>query len=611
VNIQRLEPDVVNQIAAGEVIERPANVVKELVENALDAEATEISVELDNGGRWLRISDNGHGIAKDDLVLATERHATSKITKSSDLWNLHSFGFRGEALASISAVSSLTLHTKQPQAQTGWQIKNEFGQLSEPEKISSEKGTKIIISDLFSNVPARLKFLKSDVAETTQIKKVIKAFALQRPGVSFRIRQQGKLMLFWPATKEHQKRVQQVLDWPDVYMAQDGDGETTAKVFFSSPQGRIRTSQGIWLFAQGRWIQDRALQVAIIDAFRSLLMHGEFPQAVAFIDCLPDNIDVNIHPTKSQVKFRDQRAVFRLLQGTLRSQVEKAPWSKGYSVPKAQSTRPLTDGSEQHQFQTSDYQRTSFPTKTSFRGSQSHSAPVSENTPTLQELQTLAPPKAVQQVSDVVRDQDLLSNKDIEAKPFFSSLQVIGQANLTFIVAQSSRSLFLIDQHASHERIAYEKIMQAWKSKDIEIQNYLIPLSLEFAEDRVEALIQKSSEIKDLGIEVEQQGPTTIAVSAAPLILKEEAISKALEQLAEEIIEKGDGFALEKTISDICATLACHSVVRAGQALSTEQMQNLLAQMDEFPLSSYCPHGRPVFVEYPFQKLDRDFGRIV
>ena len=577
--IQVLSSEIINQIAAGEVVERPSHLVKELLENSLDAGSDQILVEISEGGRFIRVLDNGSGIAANELDKALQRHATSKITKTDDLWNLHTFGFRGEALASAAAVSKMTLRSFEKTLQQAAQIESHFGVLSEIKPSSQSSGTEIKIENLFENVPARLKFLKSETSEGAQIKAVIKALALAHHQVEFKLINNSELQLFYSRKKNRLERVMDVLEKKEMFEATGAHGSFNCHIVFSSPHEVAKTSRQIWVFAQNRWVQDRALQTAVLDAYRSLLMHGEYPHAVVWLECKPDEIDVNIHPTKSQVKFQDASNAFRVVHTTLRHALEKAPWIKqplqqSYQTQLAQpAARPL----ENLKFFDHTFEKTQFKSK---------------------DFEMLKVPEA--QPASPVRAQS----------GYWSSLQVIGQADLTYIVCQKEDRLGYVDQHAAHERVVFESLMKAWKEKNFEVQNYLFPLAIDLTEDKVEVLLKNKNEIHFLGFEIEQLGPEAIGIKSAPMLIKDSGLPLVFEKLAGDLLANGGSFAIEKKIQDLFATMACHSVVRAGQSLSLHEMQELLRSMDQFALSSFCPHGRPVSVDLTFTELEKLFGRI-
>ena len=690
-NIEVLGSEVINQIAAGEVVERPSHLVKELVENSLDSGATQIEVEIAFGGRQVKIQDNGCGIAHGDLPLALARHATSKIRGFSDLWSLSSYGFRGEALASIAAVSRVKLVSRAEGQEEAYQLESEFGKFEDPLVVGGEQGTTIVIQDLFENVPARLKFLKSDAAESTQIKNVLRAMAMAYPYVAFRVRHNGKLLFYWPACKNRQSRVQQVLEQESMYIGRGTSGRVRAEAVISSPNNTVGTRRQIWMFAQNRWVQNSGMQAAVMDAYRNLLMHGEYPIVALWVDCDPDEIDVNIHPTKSMVRFRQASDSFKSVLRAVRGCLEKAPWvndllpqehlSKGVKttsppvfkeVPMRQTKLPdqgeeflrtqfaqksfdfgsgaggETKGSIDSSMESPpsmsvvkepsqpySLDRVSSYSNNKFNGGSPHILPegsslelfeapesssqslpekVSESSverslPKGEELAIRSVNKEKIEVSQEVVDTsgDQLNSESTH----WSRLQVLGQTNLTYIVTQSDHSILFIDQHAAHERVAFERLMRSWINKKFEVQPFLIPEVIRLSEDSIEAILRIKNELSEMGLSIDQMGAEEIRVNSSPSIIKAGALRPVFEKLASDLINKGGSFALEKYVGDLFASMACHSVIRAGQALSHKEMESLLVQMDEFPLSSFCPHGRPVYVEYRFSKLEKDFGRIL
>jgi len=579
-SIEILASEVVDQIAAGEVVERPAHLVKELLENSLDAGSTDISVEFSEGGREVTVVDNGQGISAEDLSKALARHATSKIRQSDDLWKLSTFGFRGEALASIAAVSKLSLSSKSISSESGARIISEFGRINSSEGVGHTQGTRIQISDLFGNMPARLKFLKSASAETSQIKTVIKAMALSHPQVSFRVTQDRELISLWPKVATKLERAQQIFEMQELFEGSAERDGVKASAIFASPSNTVKSSRQIWMFAQNRWIQDRSLQAAVMEAYRNLLMHGEYPIAAVWVETDPAEIDVNIHPSKSQVKFANSSLAFRAVQASVRDTLEKAPWiPKSLSENVGQAIQSYSQQQPQPvieplKFADQEFSRIQFKQKSHFVEPASV-APMPQKT------------------------------------GHWSSMQVLGQADLTYLIGQTDKAVVFVDQHAAHERVMFEKLMSAWRGQPVDVQDFLFPLAMDLSMDKMEVLLRCSADLQKLGIEIESLGPATLGIRSAPAALKESALVTALEKMSQEILDHGGSYQIEKTIADLCASMACHSAIRAGQAQTTEEMQALLQQMDEFPLSSFCPHGRPVSVEYPFSKLERDFGRIV
>ena len=449
-----------------------------------------------------------------------------------------------------------------------------------------------MIENLFGNVPARLKFMKTAAGEHSQIKQTLKGLALSHPNIEFQIFENQELVEMWPAVENLLQRAQQILGLKKMHFHKKIREGFEVEVAFASPHDVGRTSKNIWLFAQGRWIQDRTLQAAVMEAYRNLLMHGEYPMVVVKVKVAPDQIDVNIHPTKSQVKFANSQMAFRAVQSTLREALEQAPWLE--TLGSAAQTAPASRFTEPYSMPESE------PENLQFSGSSFSQVQYAKKSLDLNRLSELAESRSQYQPPT----QEKISGP-------WSRLQVLAQAHLTYLVCQSADQIVFVDQHAAHERVMFERLMRSWQGGGLEIQDFLFPLAIDLTTAQMEALSLCEKELQKLGISIEALGPKTLGIKAAPAIIKESALHQALQKTADELLEQGGSFAMEKMMADLCARLACHSAVRAGQALSVEQMTNLLSEMDEFPLSSFCPHGRPVSVEYPFYQLEKDFGRIV
>lgn len=595
--IEILQSSVIDQIAAGEVVERPAHALKELIENSLDAGATEIEIDLEKGGRSFRVKDNGIGITAEQLPLAIARHATSKISEASDLWKLHTYGFRGEALAALGSVAQLEIISRPHNQDQAAFIQSDFAKIKPVGWRQHPVGTELIVRDLFGNMPARQKFLKSDTAEITQMKLVIKAMAMAHPEVSFRIRHQGDLLFFWPK-QDWKTRVEEVLGQADLKEVYKELGGYSFRVFFTDPSQVQAQSRNIWIFVQGRWVQDRGLNMAILEGYRHLLMKGEYPSAALFVQGPPSEIDVNVHPSKSQVRFRDASTMFRQVYHAIYDYWQATPFkpvlSESASVDSVESNQDKSVPVIKEEFQQIAWQPAveNVQYQTKKINYQPTMWPVTDSKP------------AVPQAGPVAT-QPTVSVKT------WSSLQILGQLNLTYILTQSDDRLVLVDQHAAHERVAFEKLMKAYRDGSKETQVFLIPLIVDLTAEAVDALMSVQKDLHQIGLEVDAMGPTQIAVQSHPTWLKESGLVNGLKDLADEILNQGHGFVFENKMGDFFASMACHSVIRAGQALSFEEMQSLLQQMDEFPQSSFCPHGRPVSVSWTFGEIERDFGRIV
>ncbi len=662
--IQTLTTEVINQISAGEVVERPANMVKELMENSIDAGADKIEIHFSEGGRFVQIKDNGCGIKDSELHLALSPHSTSKISALKDIWLINSYGFRGEALASISEVSDLTLVSKPADQKQAGRLRSDFGKKTSIQHTGSEKGTTIIVKDLFQKTPARLKFLKSPASETALIKNTVKAIALAHPQIEFRILHKNKLLFYWPAVENLQKRAEGVLSLTDTFWTNTKSGSVNVEAVLCAPNKTAVNKKQMWFFVGRRWVEDGTIHSAVLSAYRGLLMHGEYPILVLNLSCPSEDLDVNIHPAKSKVRFKNSSIIFRAVHHSLRSVLEKAPWIKTEnqksSVGIDREMRFPGVEFNQTRFQKKNFNfneggyEKSFQNKKSSMSSDGVSSG-SSGSPSSAFITERGRGNKGETSSAVITEQgrgdkgetssafitergrdnegetssvsSAIKNMNIEPgfatgpssgeaqeeqrQNYWSSLYVLSQAHLTYILAQSRMAVIFIDQHAAHERVLYERLMLSWNTGKGDVQNRLVPLALDLEESSVSALLSVREELLKLGLELERSGPDGLVIHSAPAILKDVALQKALVQFADEIKSLGGSFAVEKKIADLCASMACHSAIRAGQALSQEEMKALLVQMDEFSLSSFCPHGRPVFVRYPLSRLEKDFGRRV
>ncbi len=594
--IKILDNQVIDQIAAGEVVERPAHLIKEIVENSLDAGASEITIDFKNGGRSVCVEDNGHGIAPEELPLALARHATSKIQNVHDIWRISSFGFRGEALASIAAVSRLTLRSRVAGQEMGHQITAEYGDIGAVQPIGGAQGTTLLIEGLFENVPARLKFLKSDTGEAAAIKTQLKALALARPDVTFRVRYNDDFVFYWPGVSTFLKRVMQVLNEEEMYEADAELDGVRVHAVVSSPNRTVGNSRQIWSLVQKRHVQDRGIQAAVLDAYRQLLMHGEYPVVAIDLVCPPDFVDVNVSPTKSQVKFQDASKVFRVVHRAVRGVLEKAPWRPAVTFSPAEQPAVAANVVRNDDMNERPQINLTFADSAIARVQSPERLTASEIASSVDRQTTVA---------------DFSNGQNINSTAIWSTLEVLGQSNLTYILCQSRAALLIVDQHAAHERVLFERLMRDIRAGSVEVQNFLLPQTVDLAEDMAQDLMKSAEEFQKLGFILEMTGPSQIAIQAAPALMNTDRLPAVIEKIAEDFVQHGGSFHLDKALGNIVATMACHSAIRAGQPLSTDEMRALLKQMDEFPLSSFCPHGRPVYVEYPFQRLERDFGRIV
>ncbi len=600
--ISYLNKQVIDQIAAGEVVERPSHLVKELIENSVDAGATKIEVRFDDGGRNIVVQDNGAGISEGDLELALDRHSTSKISEYEDIWNLSSYGFRGEALASISAVSDFEIVSRRADSDTANKVQSRFGDKTRVLSTQAAVGTLVRVSQLFENTPVRIKFLKTPGYEHSLIKQVVKALALINYKVEFKVHDSQKLVFQIPAAKSLLERAQWLFGSDKVFSTKREIDGFEIEIVYMSPYDVEKNGKNIWIFAQNRWVQDKMIQSSIMEAFKNLLMLGEYPRVVLTINCPKDFVDINIHPTKSQVKFVDSQKVFKLVYSTLEKALSVGPWKTIASTNFAQAGEA---NRENEVWSSRSYSEAVLgsATQPSFKDSRLFSVQFQKKSFPLGDRTESTP-------------WDLLANRPVDVHlpvvgdRYWRQYQVIGQIDLTYIVCQSADKMVLVDQHAAHERVLFEKLLAQFRAGTVTIQNLLIPISMDLDPVQIESLIRNQDQISKIGIQWEQTGPSSICILGVPMQIKENAVLKLLNQFINEAESVSMSYVFENRVKDFVATLACHSAIRAGQSLSLLEMETLLGEMDEFPLSSFCPHGRPVNLEFSFKYLEKEFGRI-
>lgn len=614
-------PDtVIDQIAAGEVVERPSHLVKELVENSLDAGATSVTVDVFDGGRGVSVKDNGHGIHRDDLALILKRHTTSKIKSADDLWKLSSFGFRGEALSSISAVSKLRVLSRRQGEGEAFQIEAHFGKELPFDAISHDTGTTVEVRDLFANLPARLKFLKSGSAEVSAIRQMVKSIALVNPTIEFRFRVEGELDFYVPAAENFFERVRMVLGEDRLVNTVGERDGMSLELVFSDPHLVQKTSRALWFFVQGRPVQDKSLQAAIVEAYRGTLMHGEYPMAVLNLQVPADEVDVNIHPTKSQVKFLKPNLIFSFVHYALRRALEE------HLKPRAQVKAEPVPVTTSLSFEAPEMARVQYQTKDLHSPLKIADTPLAPRAPlpnfALRVKPEVSAPASVADelggfasldaIVESLPQEETPSTAEAQApraSGTWARMQVLAQAHLTYLVCQSDQGLCLVDQHAAHERVLFETLHKSWSEGKSIAQPLLFPLAVDLSAEQMEALELVKDGFQKMGLQWEGLGPSTIGIVQLPELVKESALPQLLKKVADDVIRQGGSFEFEKAIHEILSTMACHSAIRAGQSLSLSEMQALLEQMDEFPFSQFCPHGRPVSVRWSVEELEREFGR--
>lgn len=580
--IHLLDNHVINQIKAGEVVERPYNVVKELVENAIDADANEIFVEILDGGKQLiRITDNGHGISKTDLPLALQRHATSKIQDAHDLNSLASFGFRGEALPSIAAVSCFSIRSRQAQDSFGNEIHVENGVLSEPKDVVMPTGTTVTVRQLFCNTPARLKFLKSTSTEFTHIQEFLTAVCLCYPSISFRFSHNSRDVFFYASRNTQAERFQDMLGLETKQYAPVtfSRGSFHISGFALLPAYARPTSIHLVTFVNGRFVKDRIVRTAVQQAYEGLLLKGLSPSAFVFIQVDPAVVDVNAHPCKTEIRFYDpfaiQEWVIMGIQQSLKSQITSTLQSSQTHTQIPVETRPAM----------------SFATEKRF----SHVAQLKTSPETF-----FTPAKVNPQINVPVQIAPQINAPN----GLFSMATYLGQFANCFLIFQIDSDLCFVDQHAFHERILFEEILLAHKSNKMAKQSFLTPLLVQLDTERYTRASDYQEKIASIGFDIELLKEQKIAIHCHPAFLKADRIEHIFTEMLGQFSLNENAFHL------VFATMACHSAVRAGEPFDQELAQRLLRRAADVDFYAHCPHGRPVIRKFSKKDVESWFQRI-
>ena len=601
----KILPEILsNKIAAGEVVERPSSVVKELVENALDADSGRIMIEVEKGGRSLiRVSDNGTGMNRDDALLAPERYATSKIHKDEDLFAINTLGFRGEALPSIAAVSKFSLVTRDPTSQAGTEIIVEGGTLKKVLEIGAPQGTMVTVKQLFFNMPARRKFLKTVNTEMGHIADAVSSTALGRPGVHFRLTHNDRRVKDWPATDDPADRIIDVLgrDIKEDLLKMEftGDGLSMAG-WMSSPRVTRSTSRGIYVYVNGRYVRDRVIQHALFEGYYGRLVKGQYPVAVLFIRVPYDQVDVNVHPTKHEVRFAQQKKVHDTVAGVVRDRLRFSD-QPGWTLKKTRESRPpaeqpgVAEPTPHFGIPEQNINAQHPATNNRYPRSNGIFAP----------LRPASPSKRNFGFTPTGTQTALWSKK------MFSDLRVIGQFHDTYILCESADGLVLIDQHAAHERIFFERLKNRSLDYRTTAQKLLIPETFDLGYREAKILEKLIPDLNELGLEIEPFGGDTFVVKAVPALLKDRAIKPLVIEMVEKMAQIGFAPGLEKAIDACLMLMACHGAIRANQQLSDKEIKGLLEQLDRCDQPSNCPHGRPVWIKMTLKDLEKLFKRIV
>lgn len=586
--IRRLPEDLISKIAAGEVIERPFSVVKELVENSIDAGATQIEVDVEEGGRKrITILDDGCGMTKDEALLALERHATSKLPNDEALFSIRTLGFRGEAVPSIAAVSFMTLETRSQEAAEGTRIEIEGGKIAKVIASSLARGTRISIQNLFFNTPARLKFLKSKETEFSHIASWIESIALSRPDIGFTLRNNSKTELFARPQTEARERIREILgvDIAEFLHPVEGRrGQLSVSGFVADHRASGSSPKSLFFFVNGRIVRDRTLQHAVLSAYENLMMKHRYPWAVLYLDVPPEFVDVNVHPTKSEVRFVNGSLVHEMVRETVRVVLE--PGRGILSTAPAELAHPGEPVAGGYQVE-----------------------PPSRGNLSLDVFAQTSPRSLRQDSSTAATDVGAHGHAPLQRSFDQMSLKILGQVHGTYLLCETDDKLILIDQHAAHERIGFEKLHAQYEHGGIEKQHLLIPQNFDLRPSQGEILKKYVEDLANVGLEVEFFGGNTFILRTVPTLLEGADIVALIEELIDSLESVGKLTPLEEKIHEVLERMACHAQVRAGQRLTNEEIAALIAEMGRTRFAGQCPHGRPSVLEVPFNEIEKWFKR--
>jgi DNA mismatch repair protein MutL len=630
--IHRLPPELANQIAAGEVVERPASIVKELIENSLDAGARRIVVTVEYGGkRLVRVEDDGEGMEPDDARLALERHATSKIRSASDLAAIATLGFRGEALPSIASVSYLTLRTRSRGAMAGTEVRVHGGIVASVTEVGTPEGTRIDVEDVFFNLPARRKFLKSDAAESAQVSRIVTQLALGAWAVGFSLVSAGRRVLECPPAAAERERLFQVYgDASDLIEVSRETGGVRVSGYIAplAESGPRRGPQNV--FINGRLVRDRTIAHAIADAYSVASIKERSPEVHLFIDMPLDAVDVNVHPTKAEVRFREASFIHQLIRRAVTDALGQGPAptltltaglrGDGASAPSDATFSLRGDGALAPSGETlpipgvlaggfypSRWRQPvpdapvalNAPVETLIAGADRLRQGFGESTEAAAKVEAQAP-----------RTEGVAPHAPVAPTDVFAPLIPLGQFRDTFIVAVDGEGIAIIDQHVAHERVLYERTLERLTAGRLDSQRLLVPLLVEMPTAARQPLLLRVKDLERLGFEVDEFGGESLRVSAIPAILGADAAVATLRALADDLDGLDRGSPAEAVIKHMAATIACHAAVKANYPLTYEKMTHILSELAATAYSTICPHGRPVMLRLTRREIEKNFQRI-
>ncbi len=630
--IKSLDPRLINQIAAGEIIERPASMLKELIENALDAGASSIEIEVENAGvKRLKISDNGHGILKQDLAMALSRHATSKIASLTDLEQIATLGFRGEALPSIASVTRLTLQSRAMGQDQAWQVNSDGDNVtSEPSPVAHPQGTTIETRDLFYNTPARRKFLRTDNTEFKHLDQIVRRMALARFDVAFKLSHNGKVILHLPRTEaDDPRRIKMVLgaNIPDnsLYFEDQGNGFRLSG-WLGLPSFSRSQPDMQYFYLNGRLIRDKTIMHAMRLGYQDVLFHGRHPVYVTYLEMDPAAVDVNVHPTKHEVRFRDSRAVHGFIFRTVKSVLSGSADEHGSLGLNAEEGMakpvPLSGQAQQNQTQANQSEAAFTYSANNSANNQVNAQRVREELQGYGQITEAAFRPAPVQGDPIqgdpiqagfvtpLRGQQILDGEQDSKNEVIPPLGfALAQLKGIYILAENEAGLVLVDMHAAHERITYERLKKAMDERLMQQQPLLVPVNIQLTAPEIQAWEQNTSLFDELGLEVEQLDELVLVVRSVPDILAGADVAQLVRDVLADLSHHNHSDRIEETIHEVLSSMACHGSVRANRILSLTEMNALLRDMEATERSGQCNHGRPTWVQMSLSQLDGWFKR--
>ncbi|PID71574.1 MAG: DNA mismatch repair protein MutL [Desulfobulbus propionicus] len=625
--IRILSEHLSNQIAAGEVVERPASVVKELIENSIDAGASQIDVHIEGSGvRLIRVADNGCGMVEDDVLMCIERHATSKLQDESQLGAIATLGFRGEALPSIGSVSKMIILSRTQDRDAGTRAEVRYGVLRVVHEDGCSKGTIIEVRNLFGNVPARKKFLKTARTEAFHVEEVVKNQALAMPGIGFTLRFDERLVLDCPAGSDLEQRVRSLFRYSGQLLSLEHSGATVSEQlavggYLLLPEAMTSQSAKLRIIVNGRPVQDRMIRNAVVEGLHGFLMKGYQPAGAIVLAISPELVDVNVHPAKREIRFRDHRTVHQMVKQIVQKAIQKhqeltrtalfsSPESpNSEKQPEAGNTEPFTISEPapiQHRLENFKQPplRTERPpvTAPSFQGKD-------QGTPIRSDERSVSAAGEPSSIS-----QPVAPPESFTAQPSsqYGGLRVIGQLFSLYLLCEREEQFVVIDQHAAHERIVYGQLKQGYLAKDIPLQKLLFPVSVELGPDHMETVERHQDTLSQLGFDVFHFGDTTWVIKGVPAVASVLDPAATLYELLDTLQDQGkqaSEAAFSVVVDDLLASMACKAAIKAGNKLLPEEMINLLHQMEESDVFSHCPHGRPVLKTFSPLELEKWFHR--